>query len=256
MHLITPRLILRDFVIDDWPAVYDYQRDPRYLRFYDWEDRTEDEVSRFVQMFIDQQEQRPRTRYQLAVTLQSDGRLIGNAGIRLAVAGAAEAEIGYEVRPDEWGRGYATEAAREIVRFGFEELGVRRIAAWTVADNVASTRVLEKVGMTLVGRLPAKEHYKGRDWDVLMYAMERATKRQEKSNIMSQPKIDGTIYGFPAGMSQPALEALLHANITSLEQIAAMTPADLLKLHGVGPKTIRILRPALAAAGLSFAGEG
>lgn len=172
MQLSTPRLILRDFVIDDWPAVYDYQRDPRYLRFYDWTDRAEDEVRAFVQAFIDQQQQRPRTRYQLAVTLRPDGRLIGNVGIRLAVAGAAEAEIGYELRPDEWGRGYATEAAREIVRFGFEELALRRITAWTVADNVASTRVLEKVGMSLEGRLSGKEHYKGRDWDVLMYGME------------------------------------------------------------------------------------
>lgn len=173
IELSTPRLILREFVIDDWPAVLAYQRDPRYLRYYEWTGRTEEEVRRFVGMFIDQQGQRPRTRFQLAVTLKSDGRLIGNAGIRLSSVESRAAEIGYELTPDEWGRGYATEAAREIVRFGFEELGVRRITAWTVADNVASSRVLQKLGMSLEGSLPDKEHYKGRDWEVLVWGMER-----------------------------------------------------------------------------------
>jgi RimJ/RimL family protein N-acetyltransferase len=171
MELVTERLILREFVAEDWPAVLAYQRDPRYLRLYEWNDRTEADARRFVNMFIEQQKQRPRRRYQLAVTLKDGGRLIGNVGIRRGSGGAHEAEIGYELAPDEWGRGYATEAAREIVRFGFEELGLHRISAWTVAENVASARVLEKVGMTLEGRLRDKEHYKGRYWDVLMYAM-------------------------------------------------------------------------------------
>lgn len=57
----------------------------------------------------------------------------------------------------------------------------------------------------------------------------------------------------PANLSQPAQRALAGAGITRLEDIARMTEADLLALHGVGPKTIRQLRPALAAKGLSFA---
>jgi RimJ/RimL family protein N-acetyltransferase len=171
MELVTERLILREFVAGDWPAVLAYQLDPRYLRLYEWTGRTEADARRFVNMFIEQQKQRPRTRFQLAVTLKNGGRLIGNVGIRQGSGGAHEAEIGYELAPDEWGRGYATEAAQAIVRFGFEELGLHRISAWTVAENVASARVLEKVGMTLEGRLRDKERYKGRYWDVLMYAM-------------------------------------------------------------------------------------
>ncbi len=173
MELITARLILREFVAGDWPAVLAYQRDPRYLRLYEWADRAEADVRRFVNMFIEQQKQQPRTRFQLAITLKGDGRLIGNAGIRQGSGGAHEGEIGYELAPDEWGRGYATEAARAVVRFGFEELGLRRVSAWCVADNVASARVLEKVGLTLEGRLRDKEQYKGRYWDVLMYGMVR-----------------------------------------------------------------------------------
>ncbi len=170
MLLHTPRLLLRDFVPGDWPAVYAYQRDPRYLRLYEWTDRMPDEVQAFVQMFVDQQAEQPRTRFQLAVTLPASGEVIGNCGIRLTAAGSHEAKIGYELSPNQWGRGYATEAVAAILRFGFTELGVHRVSAWLVADNVASARVLEKNGFQLEGRLRDKERYKGRYWDVLMYA--------------------------------------------------------------------------------------
>ena len=72
---------------------------------------------------------------------------------------------------------------------------------------------------------------------------------------MSQSKIDPTQYGFPRGLSQPAIRALLAADITTLEQVAATGPTNLLKLHGVGPKAIPMLRQALAERGLSFADE-
>jgi hypothetical protein len=61
---------------------------------------------------------------------------------------------------------------------------------------------------------------------------------------------------FPAGLSNPALRAFRDAGYTRLEQFARVTEADLLRLHGVGPKAIRILRSALAARGLSFADPG
>jgi RimJ/RimL family protein N-acetyltransferase len=170
MELQTPRLLLRDFQASDWPAVLAYQRDPGYLRFYEWADRTPEEVQAFVQRFIDEQAQQPRTRFQLAVTLRQTGKLIGNCGIRLVGHGNHEAEIGYEIAPEHWGSGYATEAVAEIIRFGFADLGVHRIDAWLVADNVASARVLEKNGLRLEGRLRDKEAFKGRYWDVLMYA--------------------------------------------------------------------------------------
>jgi len=58
---------------------------------------------------------------------------------------------------------------------------------------------------------------------------------------------------FPKGMSQPSLRALALAGITSLEQIAERSEKELLSLHGFGPKSIRILRPALEEIGLTFA---
>lgn len=72
---------------------------------------------------------------------------------------------------------------------------------------------------------------------------------------MSTDKIDGTAYGFPPGLSQPTLQALLHAGIDNMERVAETTAKDLLALHGMGPKGVRILREALAADGLALAGE-
>ena len=72
---------------------------------------------------------------------------------------------------------------------------------------------------------------------------------------MPDQKLDGTKYGFPPGMSEPSLRALLDAGYDSLEAVAAATPKQLLDLHGMGPKGIRLLREALAARGMSFAGE-
>ena len=171
MQLITDRLVLREFKEDDWPEVLAYQSDPRYLQYYEWTHRTADDVRQFVQRFVDQNKARPRLKHQLAVTLAGHDAAIGNCGIRLERIDAHEADIGYELAPQHWGRGYATEAARAILRFGFEELKVHRIWAWCIADNLASARVLEKIGMQPEGRLRDREWFKGRWWDVLMYAI-------------------------------------------------------------------------------------
>ena len=171
MRIATEWLLLRDFVIDDWPAVLAYQRDPRYLRDYPWSDRTEADVPDFVQMFVGQQGERPRRKFQLAITLASGGLLIGNCGIRRKANNDWEADVGYELAPEYWGRGYATEAALAVVGFGFRELGLHRISSWCITDNTASARVLEKVGMRLEGRLRENEYFKGRWWDTLLYGL-------------------------------------------------------------------------------------
>jgi RimJ/RimL family protein N-acetyltransferase len=171
MELTTQGLILREFNNHDWPAVLAYQSDPLYLRYTDWTERTPEEVQSFVQGFLDQQPQRPRTKFQLAVELKFSGEFIGNCGIRMASAGGHEADIGYELSPKQWGRGYATEAARAILRFGFTELKLHRIWSWCIAENVGSVRVLEKIGMQPEGRLRDKEYFKGRWWDTLLFAI-------------------------------------------------------------------------------------
>jgi len=171
MKLETERLILRDFVEDDWQAVLEYQSDPLYLRYNAWMERTPEAVQEFVGWFLNQQAQEPRIKFQLAIVLKSGGQLIGNCGVRLEKFNAVEADIGYELDPKHWHQGYATEAARAVVDFGFDHFGVHRIWAACLADNVGSAHVLEKLGMKLEGRIRENKYFKNRWWDSLHYAI-------------------------------------------------------------------------------------
>jgi RimJ/RimL family protein N-acetyltransferase len=171
MEITTERLVLREIVPGDLPAVLAYQNNPLYLRYYAWSSRSEEDVRAFLKMLIDLQFEEPRRKFQLAITLAGDDTAIGNCGIRRKDHNDFEADIGYELNPQHWGRGYATEAARALVAFGFREFGLHRVSSWCVADNKGSERVMQKVGMTLEGRLRDNEFYKDRWWDTLQYAV-------------------------------------------------------------------------------------
>ena len=171
MKLETERLILRDFVKEDWQRVLEYQSDPLYLRYYEWTERTPEAVQEFVGWFLDHQTQKLRIKFQLAILLKSSNLLIGNCGIRMDKANALEADVGYELDPKYWNRGYATEAAHAIVDFGFSRFRFHRVWSWCVADNLGSAHVLEKLGMRREGRLRENEYYRGRWWDTLMYGV-------------------------------------------------------------------------------------
>jgi RimJ/RimL family protein N-acetyltransferase len=82
------------------------------------------------------------------ITHRSDRRAIGSIGFKeLPDYSAGTVEIGYDIVPDYWGSGYATEAANALIDWAFSQPGVRRVVAECLSDNVASARVLEKVGM-------------------------------------------------------------------------------------------------------------
>ena len=173
LRFTTERLVLREFVEADWAAVLSYQRDARYLRYYPWTDRTPDDARAFVGMFLGWQGEQPRRRFQLAITLRGDGSLIGNCGLRRKPGNDWEADLGYELAPECWGRGYATEAAGALVNLGFRELALDRISSWCIAENTPSARVLERLGFREEGRLRRNEYFKGRWWDTLLYALLR-----------------------------------------------------------------------------------
>ena len=173
MRIETDRLVLREYLPSGWEAVLAYHRDSRYLRYYPWTDCTKAQAQQFVQTFVEEQEVQPRRRFQLAITMPDDGPLIGSCGVRRKVENDWEADIGYELAPEYWGLGYATEAARAMVDFGFRDLALSRISSWCIADNTASSRVLERLDLRLEGRLRQNEYFKHRWWDTLLYGLLR-----------------------------------------------------------------------------------
>jgi len=92
----------------------------------------------------------------LAITLRSDGRQIGGIGLRVDEQ-HQNAELGYWLGVSYWGQGYATEAARETLRYGFEDLHLHRIFATHFKHNPASGRILRKIGMRYEGC--QREHF-------------------------------------------------------------------------------------------------
>ncbi|MFN7950397.1 MAG: GNAT family N-acetyltransferase [bacterium] len=85
-----------------------------------------------------------------AVVTRADGLLVGATGLALVMA-HAQGELGYWIGHADWGRGYATEAARALLDFGFRGLGLHRIQARHLTRNPASGRVMEKLGMRFEG---------------------------------------------------------------------------------------------------------
>ena len=173
MFLQTERLVLREFIEADWPAVLAYHSTPGYQRFYPEIGCTESDARAFVSRFLQWQQEKPRSKYQWAVVLQRQARLIGNCGIRKNEPNSPAGEIGCELAQQHWGRGYPAELSGPLLRFGFEVLGLHRLYAHCLAENTAAVYWMEKLGMRQEGRLRENVYIRGQWHDTLVYGILR-----------------------------------------------------------------------------------
>jgi ribosomal-protein-alanine N-acetyltransferase len=167
------RVLLREHAPQDLEAVVGYAADPRVARYVPWQPNTPEMARQFIDQAIEAASERPRLSYVLAVVELEGGRLIGAARIGVESEAHRRADIGYVVRRDRWGEGFATEAARVLVDFGFRDLDLYRIWATAHPDNPASSRVLEKIGMEYEGRIRGHMFVKGAWRDSLAYSILR-----------------------------------------------------------------------------------
>jgi ribosomal-protein-alanine N-acetyltransferase len=167
----TDRLVLRELEEADWEPVHSYASDPEVVRYMDWGPNTEDETKKFVQRAIEAQREQPRKNYQLAIVLKDDGRLIGGCGIHVSDPNNREGWIGYCLSRHFWRHGYATETAKALLRFGFDQLSLHRIFALCEPENLASAHVLKKAGMQQEGHFRECKFRKGKWHDELLYAI-------------------------------------------------------------------------------------
>ena len=129
LPLETQRLRLRDFVESDWTGVHQYASDPKVVRYLIFSPNSEEDTKNFLQREISLQGEKPRQHFALAVTLKPQKQLIGICRISVQDTGNKIGSIGYCFTKEFWGQGYATEAVKAIVSFGFQELGLHRIFA-------------------------------------------------------------------------------------------------------------------------------
>lgn len=145
----TERLTLRRFTAADADNLVALDSDPEVMRYLNSGVATpRDVIERqvlpgFIHSYA------PGGYGVWAVIERASGAFLGWASLRAQDGHPGEATLGYRLRRSAWGQGFATEAARALIRKGFSELGVQRIVATTYQDNRASRRVMEKLGMAL-----------------------------------------------------------------------------------------------------------
>lgn len=147
--LRTERLVLRPLAETDLEDLHRISNDP-LVRRYLWDDEP---VSRATIEGVIRQSTRMFAEDGaglFGIRLRGSEALAGFCGF-LRLEGMQELELGYELTPRLWGEGLATEAARACLRFAFEEVGMERVIVGADRPNVASLRVIEKLGMTPIG---------------------------------------------------------------------------------------------------------
>ena len=170
MELHTPRLLIREFVLDDGADVHAYAGEAETVRYMDWGPNTLEQTQEFMQRKMASQRMLPRAEYELAVVLKETNRVIGGVGLRVSRPQHFAGDMGYVFNPNHWGHGYCTEAAGALLAFGLGELNLHRIYATCDPENRASARVMEKIGMKYEGLLRDYTWEKGKWRDSLVYA--------------------------------------------------------------------------------------
>lgn len=147
----TERLAVRELTDDDAPALYALHRDAEVMRWLAAEPSTgpEEELARlrgWRERFP-----APGTGF-FAIVLRATGELVGVQVLK-PFGDLPYTDLGWRLRRDRWGHGYATEAARGAVEYAFGTLGLTEVAAVTLPDNVRSRAVMARLGMTYAGEV-------------------------------------------------------------------------------------------------------
>ncbi len=168
--LETERLILRKFYISDVDDVYKYAISPNVGPDAGWEPhKDKEETMAVILEFISSKEV-------WAIVKKESNKVIGSIGLHKDVKREMENAkmIGYVLAEDYWGKGYATEAARRVIQYAFEELGLDLISVYHFPHNKRSKRVIEKCGFKYEGTLRnATVLYNGNVYDELCYSLTR-----------------------------------------------------------------------------------
>jgi RimJ/RimL family protein N-acetyltransferase len=173
LRLSTQRLILRPYRIEDWERVHIYGSDPDFSKYEIWGPNSIEDTKSFISRMIEEATRPNRFVFDFAVCLKDGDLLIGGCGIRRETEQSSVAFLGWAINPQFQSQGYATEAARELIRFGFEELNVSVIYATCDTRNAASYRVMEKLGMRKVGFIKGQKEVKGHLRDSFRYEFKR-----------------------------------------------------------------------------------
>lgn len=175
MNLVTARTILRNYETEDWERVHVYGSDPNFSKYDFWGPNTLEDTHKFVADMVQQSQSNPRYQFDFAVCLKENGLLIGGCGLRRETELSQIANLGWAINPEFQGKGFATEAAKALLEFGFQTLKLSVIYATCDTRNTASYKVMEKLGMKRVGFIKGTKEVKGHVRDSYRYEILPAT---------------------------------------------------------------------------------
>jgi RimJ/RimL family protein N-acetyltransferase len=183
IYLETNRLTLRRFTEADEDNLVELDSDPEVMRFLNGGKPTPREDFRsWMPALLGWYERYEGLGY-WAAQEKSTGGFLGwfHFRPRLSEPRDGEIELGYRLRRAAWGKGYATEGSRALIRKGFTELGVERVVAETMTVNTGSRRVMEKSGLTFVRTFhrDGLDAIEGFEQGVVEYALTRADWERE-----------------------------------------------------------------------------
>jgi len=164
----TDRLLLREILPDDAPAVFHLFSDDQVTRYYDLTTYTSlSQAEELVDFFDESFELERAIRW--GIERKADGALVGTCGY--VWLRRFRGEIGYELHSDYWRHGYMSEALDAILDFGFTEFGLNRIEALVMVDNAASAGLLRSLGFTQEGILRQHDFFKGEFHDMRLFSL-------------------------------------------------------------------------------------
>ncbi|MET3729547.1 RimJ/RimL family protein N-acetyltransferase [Fictibacillus halophilus] len=169
--LKTTRILFREMVAEDWKAIHQYASKEIVSQYQPWGPNQEDDSIAYVNEVINDAKKKPRIRYAFAVVEKQSNMLIGGGEIQITSLTNRVGEIGYVIHPDYWGKGFATETGRLLLKFGFENLQLHRIFATCDPRNQASEKVLKKLDMKLEGKMRETILLKDGWRDSLLFSM-------------------------------------------------------------------------------------
>jgi [ribosomal protein S5]-alanine N-acetyltransferase len=146
------QVALRPMRADDWEAIHAFAGRPEVYLYQAWEPNTAEQTRDYVAEAAAAYGDPSQTQFYLSAA-RPDEHIIGLAQVTIHSSAWRCAEIGYQVHPDHWGRGYGTRIAWLAVDYAFGELGMHRVEATCDPRNTGSVRILGKVGMTHEGTL-------------------------------------------------------------------------------------------------------
>ncbi|GMA61306.1 GNAT family N-acetyltransferase [Alicyclobacillus fastidiosus] len=168
--LESERLVLRRITKDDVDDMFAYACDPNVSRFTTWDShRTLEDTLKYINVVLTKYENNEPTDW--GIVDKQYGKFIGTVGFVYVNSNHSRAEIGYALSKKYWEQGIMTEAVREIIRYGFQELALNRIEARAEVPNIGSWRVMEKVNMKFEGILRQHLFAKGAFHDLKLYSI-------------------------------------------------------------------------------------